>query len=270
MLLRGILTVGMKFGPRRRALPRPTGSPGWDSKNKGRIWKLDTPATAGSEPDARGSAARSSRRTSRHASGRRTCRRCCAHVDMRVRQKAQFELVRRGDAQTLAGGGEGPGAHQLGAHPRRSGASRSWRARARTARSTPRSYAAPDRRRRRDPRAGGEDARRHALRRGGAGVWCRCSATRRRVRGSSPPKRSAASAYKPAAARDRRDARRQRRQGRVPAPRRQPRALAHRRRGGARRAVDASVAGRADRRDHRAAPAAQRRGRAVPHRQRRR
>ena len=47
VVLRGILTVGMKFGP-DGALYLADWITGWDSKNKGRIWKLDSPAAAAS------------------------------------------------------------------------------------------------------------------------------------------------------------------------------------------------------------------------------
>ena len=46
-ILKGILAVGLRFGP-EGALYVTDWITGWDSKNKGRIWKLDTPETANS------------------------------------------------------------------------------------------------------------------------------------------------------------------------------------------------------------------------------
>ena len=46
-LLRGVLAIGMRFGA-EGALYLTDWITGWDSKDEGRIWKLDTPATAGS------------------------------------------------------------------------------------------------------------------------------------------------------------------------------------------------------------------------------
>ena len=72
---------------------------GWDSKNKGRIWKLDTPAAAGSaiRKDVQTLLAR--RLLEGRDAGR--SRSCSSHADMRVRQKAQFDLVRRGESAAL-------------------------------------------------------------------------------------------------------------------------------------------------------------------------
>ena len=64
VLLRGILTVGLKFGP-DGALYLADWITGWDSKNKGRIWKLDSPSCGG-EPDA-GRGAHAHRRELQHA-----------------------------------------------------------------------------------------------------------------------------------------------------------------------------------------------------------
>ena len=80
-----------------------------------------------------------------------------------------------------------------GAHPRRLGyrAARAHGEGRRQARRAP--HTAPDRQRRRDPRAGGEDARRSALRRRRHRSWCRSSRTSAPRRASLPPKRSAGS-----------------------------------------------------------------------------
>ena len=260
VLLRGILAVGLKFGL-DGAMYVTDWITGWDSKNRGRIWKLDTPATAGSAQRKEVQTLLGENFSDRAAGGVSTL---LAHADMRVRQKAQFELVRRNDSATLTAAAKCPRksarARSCDLGPGAAGAQEPDAGRV--------APALPDRRRRRDPRPGGEDARRHALRRGGAGVD---DDGRRRggqaavlCDGSARP--PGPQAGDPA---HHRDARRQRRQGRLPAPRRRPRAGAHWRRPGDRGAVDASVEGCPDRGDQRAAPAAQRRAREVHGRQRR-
>ena len=95
--LQGILTVGLKFGP-DGALYLADWITGWDSKGDGRIWKVDTPSTAAG-------AARTEVRTllTRPIDARTATDLglLLQHADMRVRLKAQFELVRRGDVTTL-------------------------------------------------------------------------------------------------------------------------------------------------------------------------
>jgi HEAT repeat protein len=97
VLLRGILTVGMKIGP-DGALYLTDWVTGWDSKNSGRLWKLDAPQVTGTPVRKEVQALLAADFGSRSASDLSTLLR---HADMRVRQKAQFELARRGDAQTL-------------------------------------------------------------------------------------------------------------------------------------------------------------------------
>ena len=115
-MLRGILTVGLKFGP-DGALYLADWITGWDSKNKGRIWKLDAPAAASSPMRTEVRTLIAAKFDTRSSADLTTLLR---HVDMRIRQKAQFELVRRGDVQTLAAaalpGERGPGVTK----PRRS------------------------------------------------------------------------------------------------------------------------------------------------------
>jgi putative heme-binding domain-containing protein len=97
VLTKGVLVVGMKFGA-DGALYLTDWVTGWDSKNNGRLWKLDTPATAGStvRKDVQSllQATFADRPVGEIAALLR-------HADMRVRQKAQFDLVRRGDVQAL-------------------------------------------------------------------------------------------------------------------------------------------------------------------------
>ena len=96
-MLRGILTVGMKFGP-DGALYLADWITGWDSKNKGRIWKLDSPPAAANPMRTEVRTLIAAPFDTRSPADLTTMLR---HVDMRIRQKAQFELVRRGDVQTL-------------------------------------------------------------------------------------------------------------------------------------------------------------------------
>ena len=222
VVLRGILTVGMKFGP-DGALYLADWITGWDSKNKGRIWKLDSPAAAAApmRTEVRTLiAANFATRSTADVSA------LLRHVDMRIRQKAQFELVRRGDVQPLLAAATRSGA-QAGADSRHlgRGAARAHREGRREACRAPRP--APDRCRRRDSSPGGEDDRRPALRAGGDAPGSaprRQRAARPLLRGrSARPARLQAGRGA-----DRRDAGGQRRQGRIAAPRRQPRALAPR------------------------------------------
>jgi quinoprotein glucose dehydrogenase len=97
VLLGGILTVGMKIGP-DGALYLTDWVTGWDSKNSGRLWKLDAPQVAGTPIRKEVQSLLAADFGSRSAGDLSTLLR---HVDMRVRQKAQFELARRGDSQTL-------------------------------------------------------------------------------------------------------------------------------------------------------------------------
>lgn len=97
LLLRGILTVGMKFGP-DGALYLTDWITGWDSKNNGRLWKLDAAGAAGTPERREVQSLLAADFAPRSADDVATLLR---HADMRVRQKAQFDLVRRGDASPL-------------------------------------------------------------------------------------------------------------------------------------------------------------------------
>jgi putative heme-binding domain-containing protein len=97
VVLRGILAVGIKFGP-DGALYLTDWITGWRSKNSGRLWKLDaTPASA--DPARREVATLLPQNFSTRAVA--DLAPLLRHADMRIRLKAQFELARRGDAQTL-------------------------------------------------------------------------------------------------------------------------------------------------------------------------
>lgn len=95
--LTGILAVGIDFGP-DGALYLTDWIDGWGINDEGRIWKLDSPEDSDS-------AIRTETRTlleedfsNRDASELADL---LSHEDMRVRQKSQFELVKRDDRQTL-------------------------------------------------------------------------------------------------------------------------------------------------------------------------
>jgi quinoprotein glucose dehydrogenase len=108
VLLRGILTVGLKFGP-DGALYLADWITGWDSKNKGRVWKVDSPTAAALPIRAEVRKLIAEKFESRSPADLTSLLR---HVDMRIRQKAQFELVRRGDAQPLVAVAKDP-SHKL-------------------------------------------------------------------------------------------------------------------------------------------------------------
>jgi quinoprotein glucose dehydrogenase len=95
LLLRGVLAIGMRFGA-EGALYLTDWITGWDSKDEGRIWKLDTPSAAGSGTRKEVLSALRADFRSRPVAGVSSLLR---HADMRVRQKAQFELARRGEVQ---------------------------------------------------------------------------------------------------------------------------------------------------------------------------
>jgi quinoprotein glucose dehydrogenase len=109
VLLRGILTVGMKFGP-DGALYLTDWIAGWRSKNSGRLWKLDA-----TQPDLNPVRREVASLLPQNFSGRPAAdlSPLLRHVDMRIRQKAQFELARRGDVQTLLASARDT-AHRLG------------------------------------------------------------------------------------------------------------------------------------------------------------
>ena len=103
VLLRGILAVGIKFGP-DGALYITDWITGWNAKNQGRIWKLDSTADAGSPIRTEVRKLIADKFDAKPVADVTALLR---HADMRIRQKAQFELVRRGDPQPLAGASKG-------------------------------------------------------------------------------------------------------------------------------------------------------------------
>ncbi len=95
--LTGILATGLKFGP-DGALYVADWIEGWGTKSEGRIWKLDVPGGAATPARVETRTLLASEFVNRPASD---LGRLLAHDDMRVRLKAQFALVTRGDVQTL-------------------------------------------------------------------------------------------------------------------------------------------------------------------------
>ncbi|MEX2153469.1 MAG: HEAT repeat domain-containing protein [Gemmatimonadaceae bacterium] len=96
LVLQGLQVTGLKFGP-DGALYLADWIDGWDPKDRGRVWKVDV--TGGASP------ARTETRALIAASFKeRPAAELLAllrHTDMRVRTKAQFELVDRGAANDL-------------------------------------------------------------------------------------------------------------------------------------------------------------------------
>ena len=97
VLVQGILTVGLKFGP-DGGLYLADWMRGWEAKNEGRIWKVDSPTAASSAARIE---VRSLLAQSFDARAAANLGVLLQHADMRVRLKAQFELVRRADVTTL-------------------------------------------------------------------------------------------------------------------------------------------------------------------------
>jgi quinoprotein glucose dehydrogenase len=95
--VQGILTTGVKFGP-DGALYLADWMDGWQTKDRGRIWKVDVPGGASSPARADTRALIAASFKERSAADLLVLLR---HADMRVRRKAQFELVDRGAANEL-------------------------------------------------------------------------------------------------------------------------------------------------------------------------
>ncbi len=93
-VLNGVLPTGIRFGP-DGALYLADWVTGWDTKNYGRVWKLDVIDTKNDLKAAR----LETQRLMQLNYGRETADdllTLLAYPDMRIRQKAQFELAKRG------------------------------------------------------------------------------------------------------------------------------------------------------------------------------
>ncbi|MFK8008880.1 MAG: HEAT repeat domain-containing protein [Saprospiraceae bacterium] len=91
-VVKGLLPTGLDFGP-DGALYFGDWINGWSTKNEGRIWKLDMPSEKDS--DIRKETKRLIQEDFSKVDFPKL-KACLAHRDMRIRQKAQFELVKRG------------------------------------------------------------------------------------------------------------------------------------------------------------------------------
>ena len=97
MVTTGLLTTGAKFGP-DGALYTEDWIEGWDPKERGRIWKIDVAGTANTQLRAETKALIAASFKDRSNADVAALLR---HADMRVRTKAQFELVDRGATSEL-------------------------------------------------------------------------------------------------------------------------------------------------------------------------
>ncbi|MEX0685097.1 MAG: HEAT repeat domain-containing protein [Balneolales bacterium] len=93
----GLLAVGLDFGP-DGALYMNDWIRGWGTKGEGRIWKLDTPGHTDSELRIETKNLLAEDFTGRNTQDLVSL---LEHPDMRVRQKAQFELADRDDTSSL-------------------------------------------------------------------------------------------------------------------------------------------------------------------------
>ncbi len=95
--LGGILAVGLDFGP-DGALYMTDWIQGWNTKEEGRIWKLDSPG------DKESPIRTETKNLLAENFGDHSAERLIellGHEDMRVRQEAQFELAARNDSESL-------------------------------------------------------------------------------------------------------------------------------------------------------------------------
>jgi quinoprotein glucose dehydrogenase len=103
-LVQGILTVGVRFGP-DGALYLCDWINGWEAKGKGRIWKVDSAKGAADPMRAEVKKLIAEKLDTKSAADVSALLR---HVDMRIRQKAQFELVKRDDIKSLTAAATDP------------------------------------------------------------------------------------------------------------------------------------------------------------------
>ena len=93
----GVLATGVKFGPDGK-LYLADWIEGWEPKGRGRIWTLDVPAAAANPARAEVKSLIAADFKSRSVADLVGL---LGHADMRIRQKAQFELVDRNAAAEL-------------------------------------------------------------------------------------------------------------------------------------------------------------------------
>lgn len=98
-ILNGVLPTGLRFGP-DGALYLADWISGWDTKNYGRIWKLDVEKNKNDLADARQLTRELMTLNYKDASKNKLVE-LLGHSDMRIRKKAQFELVNRNEFKTL-------------------------------------------------------------------------------------------------------------------------------------------------------------------------
>jgi putative heme-binding domain-containing protein len=96
-VMRGVQSTGLDVGP-EGALYTSDWIEGWGRNGKGRIWKLDTPETKGSEARTDTAKWLTSDFSQLELA---TLTKLLGHADMRVRSNAQFELVDRNQRATL-------------------------------------------------------------------------------------------------------------------------------------------------------------------------
>lgn len=91
-VVKGVLPTGIRFGP-DGAMYFGDWIDGWGAKYAGRIWKVDSPSGKGSPIRKEVQALMASDFSAKKLDELKTL---LAHVDMRIRQKSQFELAKRG------------------------------------------------------------------------------------------------------------------------------------------------------------------------------
>lgn len=96
-VLKGVTSPGLRFGP-DGALYITEGHGGFVAKGTGRVWVLDTPSPF---PNPARADVKALLRQDMAPRSSGELRNQLRHADMRIRLRAQFELVRRGDAFTL-------------------------------------------------------------------------------------------------------------------------------------------------------------------------
>lgn len=96
-IFRGVLATGLDFGP-DGAMYMSDWIEGWGLKQKGRVWKLDTPDTAGNLIRKETQALLAENLRQRSPADLAAL---LSHADMRVRQKAQFVLVEKNERKVL-------------------------------------------------------------------------------------------------------------------------------------------------------------------------